>query len=266
MANLSETGNLIVQLAKGLFEDPEGKDRNQIRYKVDFKDTRSSNSASMQITYTLKKPITEEELDADFDRMFKKIAAETGNVGADIIGSVLFSRAGFTKEDIKLSSKQGITTVKFDSTSDIAAEETAGANVGVQLVKGRFVSRGTLRDMLELLMRENMLSTMTKPSAGTGRNTPLRNRTGRFLSSAEVSSVNVINQRVAGKVQSQKLSLYYKYMIYPYQVFDPVNTQSPQKNLASRARNPQKIIGDALARAAKTLVGNRYSISIQQVI
>ena len=183
-----------------------------------------------------------------------------GGSGSDLIASTLLARQGFSKEDIKLSTKNGVIDVDFnEEISDIA---DSGVNVGIQPKKGRLVSQLTMRNLLETVMKENMLSAMTAPSAGKGRDTTLRNRTGRFINTTNLDKLTVRNN---GAGEKQTLSLYYKYMVYPYQVFDPLHTQSPQMNLASRARNPQRIIHTALAKAAKTLLGDRYTISIRQV-
>ena len=255
----SKGADAIVELAKGLFEDPNGTSTNTVKYVAEFNDSRSSESGSMTLTYTLKKPISEEELDKDFEKYFSKISGELGNTGADLIASTLLRKQGFTAEDISLSSLKGTLDIAFNE--EIADEVGTGVNVGIQPAKGRLTSQRTMRNLLETLMKENMLKEMTSPLAGTGRNSPLRNRTGRFVASSQVDYLTVLNNR-EGK---QTLSLYYKYMIYPYQVFDPVHTLSPDMNLASRARNPQRIIHSALAKAAKTLLGDRYHITIKQV-
>lgn len=255
----SKGASAIVEIAKGLFEDPDGTDTNTVRYVAEFNDSRSENSAAMVLTYTLKKPISEEELNSEFDNFFNKISDELGNTGTDLIASALLRRQGFAAEDIKLSSKKGTIDISFDP--DIADSALKGANVGVQPAKGRLVSQSTLKNLLETVMKENMLKEMTSGAAGTGRNTPLRNRTGRFVASSRLDYLTILNN----KDKRQTLSLYYKYMIYPYQVFDPVHTLSPQMNLASRARNPQRIIHSALAKAAKTILGDRYKVTIKQV-
>ena len=255
----SPQGDLIVGIARGLFEDEGGADKNTVSYKAEFRDNRSDETV-MTLTYKLKKPITEEELNKDFKSLFSRISRELGGSGADVIASTLLARQGFTREDIQLSTQQGVIDVAFND--EISDEAENGVNVGIQPKKGRLVSQLTMRNLLETVMKENMLAAMTVPSAGTGRNSILRNRTGRFITSSNVDALTVINNGTGNK---QTLSLYYKYMVYPYQVFDPVHTQSPQMGLASRARNPQRIIHTALAKAAKTLLGDRYYISIRQV-
>lgn len=255
----SAGGDLIVELAKGLFEDPGAEGKNTVSYVAEFRDNRA-DSTLMTLTYKLKKPITEEELDADFNRFFSKISAELGSTGSDFIASTLLARQGFTKKDIQLSTQKGVLDVDFNE--EIHDEAVSGVNVGIQPKKGRLVSQLTMKNLLETVMKENMLSAMTSPVAGKGRDTILRNRTGRFVNTSSLDKLTVRNN---GSNQKQTLSLYYKYMIYPYQVFDPLHTQSPQMGLASRARNPQRIIHTALAQAAKTLLGDRYTVSIRQV-
>lgn len=257
----SSGGDLIVELAKGLFEDPGAEGKNTVTYVAEFSDNRAGNNATlMTLTYKLKKPITEEELDADFEKFFTKISTELGDTGSDFIASTLLTRQGFTKKDIQLSTERGVLDVDFDD--QIHEEAQTGVNVGIQPKKGRLVSQLTMRNLLETVMRENMLKAMTTPAAGKGRDSILRNRTGRFVTTSKLDQLTVRNN---GGNQKQTLSLYYKYMIYPYQVFDPLHTQSPQMGLASRARNPQRIIHTALAQAAKTLLGDRYTVTIRQV-
>lgn len=260
MAFSAGAKEIVEQMARGIFEDPGAKGRNQISYTAEFTDTRSNDSALMTFTYTLKKPISEKELNEDFENYFSQLQSNLGAQGGDALASIILKRQGFTKEDIRLSSEKGILDVAFNE--EIENEATPGVNVGVQPERGRLLSQTNLKNLLEQVMKENLMSTMTSPLAGQGRNSPLKNRTGRFISSTHVDYLTVINNSRGDK---QTLSLYYKYMIYPYQVFDPVHTKSPDMGLASQARNPQRLIHDALAKAAKTLVGERYHIKISQV-
>lgn len=251
----------IIKVAKGLFEDPNGNTTNKVTYIVEFEDTRKDASSRIaQITFTLKKPMDADEIDKRLDNIFPKIAKELENDVAAYAGTKLLAKQGFTAAHIAESSKESIIDVKI--FSEIAEGVEDGVAVGVQPARGRLIGRKDLRAALEFLMKENMLKIMTSGLAGKGPGTPLKNRTGRFVNTSQVADV-VVSNAVAKR---PNLSIYYKYMIYPYQVFDPLHTQSPQKNLASHARNPQRIIGESLAKAAKTILGNRYRLNIRQVL
>lgn len=251
----------IIRVAKGLFEDPNGNTTNKVTYVVEFEDTRNHASSRVaQLTFTLKEAMDEDEINERLDNLFPKIAKELENDTAAYVGTKILAKQGFTARHISSSSRRSIVDVKI--FSEIADEVGDGVNVGIQPARGRLISRVNLRAALELVMKENMLKIMTSPAAGRGRNTPLRNRTGRFVNTSQVADVVITNPAA----NRPTMSIYYKYMIYPYQVFDPLHTKSPQKNLASHARNPQRIIGESLARAAKTILGNRYKLNIRQVL
>lgn len=251
----------IIKVAKGLFEDPDGNTTNKITYIVEFEDTRNNASSRVaQVKFTLKEPMDADEIDERMKTVLPLIAKELENDVAAYVGTKILTKQGYTARHISASSKRSIIDVKI--YSDIAEAVEDGVNVGVQPTKGRLLSRKNLRAALEFIMKENMLKIMTSGFAGTGRNSPLKHRTGRFVNTSQVADVVITNPAA----KRPNASIYYKYMIYPYQVFDPAHTKSPQKNLASNARNPQKIIGESLARAAKTLLGDRYNISVRQVL
>ncbi|BAV81299.1 hypothetical protein [Vibrio phage VCPH] len=250
----------IVNVAKGLFEDPDGNSRNKIDYIVEFEDTRRNHTSRVaQLRFTLKKPIDEDELDKQLENLFPRIAEVLENDAAAYVGTKILANQGFTRRHISASSRRSIVDVAF--FDDVSDEVTQGVNVGVQPARGKLLSRLNLKAALELVMKENMLKIMTGPNAGM-RGGPLKNRTGRFINTSQVADAVITN---AG-AKRPNMSIYYRYMIYPYQVFDPKNTKSPQKNLASYARNPQRIIGESLAKAAKTILGDNYKLTIRQVL
>ena len=85
----------------------------------------------------------------------------------------------------------------------------------------------------------------------------LRFRTGRLASSVDVFPVAI------NKATPTKLSLYYTYMLYPYATFDPAVSSQPWL-LKGGARNPQKLIGEALLKAAREIIHARYSFDVKQ--
>ena len=258
MSSLSASA---MSLTRALFEDPKGKARNKVTYEVLVSDLRDDETSIVSMKFTLKEPIDEEELLRNEKNIFGKLSSELLSTAATQLGTSLLSRYGFSTSDFKKPPKiRGVVDIRFGKIEDTVAP---GISAGVQTAKGRLLSQANLRTLLELTMKDYMLQEMTSVGAGSGRDSVLRNRTGRFVNTTEVVSTAITNNKPG---LQQNMSIYYRYMVYPYQVFDPRNTQSPQKNLASNLRNPQRIIGNALARAARVLLGENYRITVKQVI
>ena len=72
----------------------------------------------------------------------------------------------------------------------------------------------------------------------------LRNRTGRFRQSAEVTNVN-IGPRGGTQID-------YTYMRDPYETFEPGG------DMGSRNRDPRKIIGESVREIAMKLTQNKF--------
>lgn len=195
------------------------------------------------ITFLMKKPV--EISDATGDSIANSVLGSLDTENIEIVDDIL--------NKLKLSldkpkGKRGSGRFKLGNASEA---KTSDLKAGIQLKNGRFTSATNLRSLLKLLTIKYVTEEMQ--SLGT---TGLRYRTGRFATSIDLFP---IRQR---KDAPTKLSLYYTYMLYPYAVFDP-NVSSRQE-LASAARNPQKLIGSALLQAAKDLVHARYSFDVKQ--
>lgn len=253
---LSDAAKEVLEIAREAFTDGAGS-KHKIVYEMDFTNTRpdSNNEVLSTIQFTLDSPISDTRADEIISEMYPLISEVLGNRLAATVAANLVVKQGISK---KLSEKSGATMeVTFlDEPSDFAKLGSAAA---VHTAAGRFSSQLNMKASLELLMKENLLKTMTGASAGTGINSPLKNRTGRFVNSASVDSIHVPDKA------SKHISIYYRYMVYPYQVFDPKNTRSPHMGLASKMRNPQNLIGDALAGAARRLLSSKYKVTIRQV-
>ena len=241
----------ILEVAKQAFDKDEGP-TTKVDYELDFENPRDGEILST-LRFKLGKPITQEKADQIVEEMFPLLSSTLGLEAAAQIAARLVEKQGIRSKKEKL--KSTFNAEFLDTPLNNVAEERAGA---ARSASGRFVSQMNLKASLELLMKENMLATMTSPSAGTGPESALKYRTGRLLNSANIVSVSV-PESVDGT-----MSIYYRYMVYPYQVFDPKNTQSPDNGLASNMRNPQKLIGDALASAARRLLSKRYKFIIRQ--
>lgn len=251
---LSDAASEILKIAEAAFDDEGGGTKTRVLYEMDFKDPKTSEIIST-LQFKLGKPISEDKANEIIDEMFPLISTVLGDRLTARVAAELVSKQGVVKR-IREKVDSSFDVEFIDIPVDNAKEGATGA---VRNAAGRFTSQVNLKASLELLMKENMLQTMTSPAAGTGKDSPLKYRTGRLLKSASVASISV------PKDPKGAMSIYYRYMVYPYQVFDPKNTQSPHRGLASHMRNPQKLIGDALHEAAKKLLSKRYKVVIRQV-
>ena len=93
-----------------------------------------------------------------------------------------------------------------------------------------------LKELINAALPEEILERMNPPA--------LRNRTGRFRRSAQVTNV-LVGPR--GGVEAE-----YTYMKMPYQTFEPGYAQG------STFRDPRKIIGESIREIAQKLTGNRF--------
>ena len=93
-----------------------------------------------------------------------------------------------------------------------------------------------LKELINQALPEVMLLKMRPPA--------LRNRTGRFRQSAEVTNVN-IGPRGGTQID-------YTYMRSPYETFEPGG------DMGSRNRDPRKIIGESVREIAMRLTGNKF--------
>jgi hypothetical protein len=93
-----------------------------------------------------------------------------------------------------------------------------------------------LKELLNAALPEEMLKRMNPPA--------LRNRTGRFRTSAEVT--NVLVGPKGG------VNIDYTYMKYPYQTFEPGFAQG------STGRDPRRLIGGTIREIAGDLMGKKF--------
>lgn len=99
-----------------------------------------------------------------------------------------------------------------------------------------------LKELINAALPEVMLLRMQPPA--------LRNRTGRFRQSAEVTNVN-IGPRGGTQID-------YTYMRDPYDTFEPGG------NMGSRNRDPRKIIGESVREIATKITGNKFITTRRQ--
>lgn len=168
----------------------------------------------------------------------------------DDIGAVdyILASFGFGKEP-KTKREAGSTTIKYTEDPDVvgAKYRSGRTDVGIQTTSGKFTNATNLRSLLQILVKKYILEDMTRGDA------PLKYRTGRFANTVELKTP-------ALSPKTTQVSLFYTYMLHPYSVFDP-RFGNP---LATPGRNPQRIIGEALEKAAKDIIHAKYRVVIRQ--
>ena len=164
-----------------------------------------------------------------------------------VVDNILAS-FGFGKEPKTKREASSVNIVYATDPEKVGAKYQSGrTDIGIQTTSGKYSSATNLRNLLQILTTKYVLEDM-----GRG-NAPLKYRTGRFA-----NSVVVKNPVLSPK--ATQVSLFYTYMLKPYSVFDPRfgNTR------ASHGRNPQRIIGEALDKAARDLIHARYNVVVKQ--
>lgn len=168
----------------------------------------------------------------------------------DDIGAVdnILASFGFGKEP-KTKREAGTTEIKYTYDPEVVGSKyrSGRTDIGIQTTSGKFTSATNLRSLLQILVKKYILEDMTRDSA------PLKYRTGRFANTVELK-----NPALSPK--ATQVSLFYTYMLHPYSVFDP----RFGNKLASRGRNPQRIIGEALEKAARDIIHAKYHVVIRQ--
>lgn len=220
----------------------ERKQTSSASYSVSVQDQRGSNPISVSFNFK-KAPINEIQADG----VLSVISENLDTVGIDLAETILrrFARVGKDSPTRKTGSVK-LSYYESEDRPGAAARESKN-QYGIQTTSGKFVSQVNLRSMLQVAMWKYIIEDMKQPDA------PLKFRTGRFASSAKLSTVRLSEK-------ATQVSLYFTYMMRPYAVFDP----RYGNKLASSGRNPQRIIGEALEKAAKDIIHARYRVRITQ--
>ena len=248
-------GDLARQIVKEQLDIMSGgshSTKNTVIYSAETMDNHKDGTIG-KVSFRFTKPVSEDLLNVRTSSILKAVSSSLnleGDVG--VIDNLLNSITG-KKSKIGRKRSTGRVEVNFGDPSD-ADNGYSGAISGAS---GRFVSNTNLRALLELVAKEYLVKDMKKARA------PLKFRTGRFANSLKIK--DVLLREDAG-AKNPDLNITYNYMLKPYSVFNPA--VSTYRGLSLRpfpgARNPQKLIGEAIAKAARDLIHSRYRIRVNQ--
>lgn len=232
---LSKKASSIVKKASG--KNPEAS------YAITLQDMREPSETLSTVVFKFKTAITEDTIKSnDFNALAENLIAEN----LDIVSSVMY-KLGLSEFKPKNRASGTINYV-----ADEEPEFADSQSIPVRLANGRFAKISNIRSLLEIATKKYMFKYMD------GHGGTLHNRTGRFINSFELFEPIVDNVH-------ETISLYFTYMLYPYQVFDPYYVgRTKNLHLASEARNPRKIIGENLMSAAKDILSAKYKLKIAQ--
>ena len=220
--------------------------RGKVEYSVITGDRRkyASEHTISEVSFT----VSQGALDAPVAVSAMSKIAEYLDI--DDIGAVdnILASFGFGKEP-KTKRSSGSTTIKYTEDPDVvgAKYRSGRTDIGIQTTSGKFTNATTLRSLLQILVKKYILEDMTRLVA------PLKYRTGRFANTVELK-----NPALSPK--ATQVSLFYTYMLRPYSVFDPRFGNAK----ASLGRNPQRIIGEALEKAARDIIHAKYHVVVRQ--
>lgn len=237
-------------IRKELDDRSKRGDKRKVVYEVTTKDTRLDPTVST-ISFRFNKPIPEADAKERGTHVLKSIADSLDTQQLGIVNAIL-AQYGLIKSVGKKRTR-GSVQVHF---GDYLEE---GRAIGINTVKGKLISELNLRSLLEIAAKDYLIRDMKAASA------PLKYRTGRFANSLDIRSVRIQDADTGRK---PNLSIFYSYMTYPYATFDPMKSTRPAmyERPSYGARNPQKLIGEAIAKAARDIIHSRYRINVREAM
>lgn len=247
--------DLAKQIILQELSNPTGYKRDKVDFTIEtgLQDP-SRDGRIAKLTFKFSKPVSADYLESVTPKIFELI-----NTSYDVDQemdslALVFARILGMGQMSKIGKKRTIGTVRV-SLGDPAEDDTDAYFGPIQGQSGMFVSNSNMMSMLEILAKMYLTQDMKKAGAA------LKWRTGRFANSMEVKSLEVRGQ---GKKIEAIIS--YNYMTRPYSVFNPAVSTYRKLSLTpfAGARNPQELIGNALAKAARDLVHSRYNITVRE--
>ena len=184
------------------------------------------------------------------DKAKEEKTSPSYNESVKLMTATLVAKKLTESKLLKSTKKLNTSKKKHNKTNKFPNKRKSGAVRTVALVgnvKGKSKnnsSRGAntqynpiaLKELINAALPAELLQQMHPPA--------LRNRTGRFRQSAEVTNV-LVGPR--GGVEAE-----YTYMRDPYDTFEPGG------NMGSRGRDPRRLIGGSVREIAMRLTGNKF--------
>lgn len=229
--------------------------RNQVTYEVTTGLNDPARDGTIAaVSFTFSKPVSEDLLETKTAAILNRLVnALDINLDVSIVNT-LFAKLLGQKAASKIGKKtsRGNVQVNFGDPED--ADGIAGSIRGSS---GRFISQSNFKSALEILAKAYLIRDMQKSGA------PLKYRTGRFANSLKIKDAMQSNQTSS---KAPQLNVTYNYMTRPYSVFDPKVSTYRKLSLTPfvGARNPQLLIGEAIAKALRDLVHSRYALVVKQ--
>lgn len=216
--------------------------------------TRDGSIAS--VSFKFSKPVSQDLLDNKSSAILSYLSSNLDVQGDLGIIDALFAQImpkGSARKKSKTTTT-GAMSVRFGDPQDSDGTPPGTINGA----NGRFISLLNLKSLLELTAKEYLIADMKKPGA------PLKFRTGRFANSLKLKNVTYTDTQGT----QPTLSIDYNYMLRPYSVFNPAVSTYRRLSLTpyAGARNPQRLIGEAILKAARKLIHSRYNVSVGQGI
>lgn len=230
--------------------------KNTVVYTVETGLTNPARDGTVaSVSFRFSKPVSEDLLNIRTASILKTVSSSL-NLGGDLGAlEAMIQQAAGKKTTVGRKRSTGRVQVNFGDPSD-TEDGYSGAISGAS---GRFVSNSNMKTILELVAKEYLIKDMKKAGA------PLKYRTGRFANSLKIKDVMLRDAKDTSGA-APELNVTYNYMTRPYSVFNPA--VSTYRRLSLRpfpgARNPQKLIGEAIAKAARDLIHSRYKIKVNQ--
>lgn len=228
--------------------------KNTVVYTVETALTDTTRDATVAtVSFKFTKPVTDDLLDVRMSSILTAVTNSLDVTGDTAILANLAKEISGKGKTIGRKRSTGRVEVNFGDPDD-PTDGFAGSMSGAS---GKFVSNQNMRAVLELVAKEYLIKDMKKAGA------PLKYRTGRFANSLKIKDLLVSQQEGA---KAPDLQVTYNYMVNPYSVFNPAVSTYRRLSLTpyAGARNPQKLIGEAIAKAARDLIHSRYRIKVNQ--
>lgn len=230
--------------------------KNSVVYTVEtglLDKARDGVVATMSFRFT--KPVSQDLLDVRSSKILALIANSLDMQGDLPALENMLQRVAGNKSTIGRKRSTGKVSVQFGDP-----EDTNGFDGSLQGASGRQVSNSNMKQLLEILAKQYLIKEMKRAGA------PLKYRTGRFANSLKITRATLLDKAPTSVRKPPELEVAYNYRLRPYSVFNPA--VSTYRRLSLRpfagARNPQKLIGEAIAKATRDLLHSRYRITVKQ--